>query len=74
MANNKAPGPSHITRDALKAMIWEETKSQHLGENNDDDDAQYIAEYLHSILTSFWDGDISINKWHMGNLAPVPKK
>ena len=31
-------------------------------------------EYFHKILTSFWDGDISINKWHIRNLAPVPKK
>eukprot|EP00957_Ditylum_brightwellii_P070457 5353364-Ditylum_brightwellii.AAC.1 len=60
MANNKTPGPSHITQDTPKAMIWEETKFQSSCEN-DDEDSKYIAEYFHNILTSFWDGDTSIN-------------
>eukprot|EP00957_Ditylum_brightwellii_P170239 12959312-Ditylum_brightwellii.AAC.1 len=73
MSNNKAPGPSHKSQDALKAMICEETKFQSSGEN-DDDGAKYIVEYFHNVLISFWDGDISINKWYIGNLAQVPKK
>eukprot|EP00957_Ditylum_brightwellii_P091078 6934176-Ditylum_brightwellii.AAC.1 len=71
MANNKAQGPSGITSNTLKAMIW--TK-----ENPDDDtqnnDANYLVNVLHAMIIDYWSGTLDFKSWDTGTLVPAPKK
>eukprot|EP00957_Ditylum_brightwellii_P196692 14986417-Ditylum_brightwellii.AAC.1 len=71
MANCKAPGPSSINTDALKAMVWKE----HQQENKlDDDDAEYLMSVIHAMILDFWSGHLDFQSWESGTLAPVPPK
>eukprot|EP00957_Ditylum_brightwellii_P165285 12584418-Ditylum_brightwellii.AAC.1 len=55
MANGKAPGPSGITSDALKSMVWTETNPNDEHEN---DDADYLATVIHAMILEFWEGTL----------------
>ena len=67
MANRKATVPSGLLQDALKAMIFVDGES-------DSQDSEFISNYVHEILTSFWRGEKNIDDWDYGTLSPVPKK
>eukprot|EP00957_Ditylum_brightwellii_P017779 1338951-Ditylum_brightwellii.AAC.1 len=71
MANGKASGPSSVTSDALKAMIW--TKQ---GPDNDADtnDANCLITMIHAMLLDFWSKNTDFESWSSGILSPVPKK
>eukprot|EP00957_Ditylum_brightwellii_P010472 793139-Ditylum_brightwellii.AAC.1 len=71
MANGKAPGPSGITSDALKAMVWREHQPDN---DTDNDDADYLASVIHAMILDFWNGHLEFHSWESGTLAPVPKK
>jgi hypothetical protein len=49
MTNGKATGFSGLSQDALKAMIFVDGES-------DSQDSEFISNYVHEILTSFWRG------------------
>eukprot|EP00957_Ditylum_brightwellii_P036459 2760995-Ditylum_brightwellii.AAC.1 len=71
MVNNKAPGPPGITSDVMKAMVWKE----HQPENkSDNDDAEYLASVIHTMILEFWTGHLDFQYWESGTLAPVPQK
>eukprot|EP00957_Ditylum_brightwellii_P132340 10091693-Ditylum_brightwellii.AAC.1 len=71
MANGKAPGPSGITSDALKAMVW--TEHQLENESNNDN-AKYLASAIHTMILEFWTGHLDFQSWESGTMAPVPQK
>ena len=50
MANGKAPGPSGITADALKSMVWTEDDTEEVVDNND---AESLAMTLHTMIVEF---------------------
>ena len=75
MANGKAAGPSGVTPDALKAMVWREEGLKD-GEDEDEvdnDDADHLASVIHSLLLDFWESKLDFESWKRGILAPVPK-
>eukprot|EP00957_Ditylum_brightwellii_P068181 5175563-Ditylum_brightwellii.AAC.1 len=56
MANGKAPGPSGITSDALKAMVWRDTS---LKEGNPANaDADFLASVIHDLLMDLWKSNL----------------
>eukprot|EP00957_Ditylum_brightwellii_P023240 1754044-Ditylum_brightwellii.AAC.1 len=69
MANGKAPGPSGITSDALKSMVWTEVTPEDEGAN---DNADYLASVI--MLVEFWKSALDFKSWKFGILSPVPKK
>eukprot|EP00957_Ditylum_brightwellii_P140850 10729250-Ditylum_brightwellii.AAC.1 len=71
MVNSKAPGPSSITSDALKAMVWKEHWPE---EESVNDDAAYLASVVRAMIVEFWRGDLDFQSWESGTLVPVPKK
>eukprot|EP00957_Ditylum_brightwellii_P130862 9982824-Ditylum_brightwellii.AAC.1 len=71
MANGKASGPSGVTSNALKAMIW--TK-HNPGNDADNDNANCLTTVIHAILLDFWSKNTDFNSWASGILSPVPKK
>eukprot|EP00957_Ditylum_brightwellii_P007600 575379-Ditylum_brightwellii.AAC.1 len=71
MANVKVPGPSSITSDALKVMMW---KEQHPENKSNNDDAEYLASVMHAMILEFWTRHLDFQSWESGTLAPVPKK
>eukprot|EP00957_Ditylum_brightwellii_P133676 10191666-Ditylum_brightwellii.AAC.1 len=71
MANGKAPGPSGITSNALKSMVWTEATLDDEGAN---DDANYLVAVIHNMLLDFWKNALDFESWKSGILAPVPKK
>eukprot|EP00957_Ditylum_brightwellii_P078914 5999900-Ditylum_brightwellii.AAC.1 len=71
IANGKAPGPSDITSDALKSMVWTEETP---GNEHDNDDANYLATVIHVMLLDFCKSTLDFKSWKSGTLAPVPKK
>eukprot|EP00957_Ditylum_brightwellii_P057460 4356472-Ditylum_brightwellii.AAC.1 len=71
MANGKAPDPTGITNDALKAMVWKEHQPEDKAAN---DDAEYLASVIHDMIVQFWNGEFTFESWESGTLAPVPKK
>eukprot|EP00957_Ditylum_brightwellii_P017965 1353307-Ditylum_brightwellii.AAC.1 len=71
MANGKAPGPSGVTSDALKSMVWvEETPD----DEHDNDDVNYLATVIHAMLINFWESALDFESWKSGTLSPVPQK
>eukprot|EP00957_Ditylum_brightwellii_P093726 7136288-Ditylum_brightwellii.AAC.1 len=50
MANGKAPGPSGVTSDALKAMIWTKDDPDNDADNND---ANCLITVIHAMLLDF---------------------
>eukprot|EP00957_Ditylum_brightwellii_P187627 14287454-Ditylum_brightwellii.AAC.1 len=50
MANGKAPGPSGVTSDALKAMIWTKDNTDN---DTDNDDANCLITVIHAMLLDF---------------------
>eukprot|EP00957_Ditylum_brightwellii_P034465 2614043-Ditylum_brightwellii.AAC.1 len=71
MANGKAPGPSGITSDALKSMVWTEATPEDEVAN---DNANYLASVIHDMLVEFWKSALDFESWTSGILLPVPKK
>eukprot|EP00957_Ditylum_brightwellii_P128951 9837553-Ditylum_brightwellii.AAC.2 len=71
MANEKATGPSGITSNALKSMVWTEENPE---VETDNDDADHLVTVIHTIILEFWGGSFYFNLWESGTLAPVPKK
>eukprot|EP00957_Ditylum_brightwellii_P062782 4764325-Ditylum_brightwellii.AAC.1 len=71
MANGKAPGPSSVTSDALKAMVWTEHQLENESGN---DDVEYLAPVIHVMILEFWTGHLNFQYWESGTLAPVPQK
>eukprot|EP00957_Ditylum_brightwellii_P135773 10355064-Ditylum_brightwellii.AAC.1 len=71
MANGKAPGPTGIASDALKALVWKEHQLEDEAVN---DDAEYLASIIHAMIVDFWNGKLDFQSWESGTLAPVPKK
>eukprot|EP00957_Ditylum_brightwellii_P061870 4695148-Ditylum_brightwellii.AAC.1 len=71
MANGKAAGPSGITSDALKSMVWRDNS---LGANDSaNNDADFLATAVHDVLTDFWESKLNFESWKQGTLVPVPK-
>eukprot|EP00957_Ditylum_brightwellii_P065523 4970206-Ditylum_brightwellii.AAC.1 len=71
MANSKASGPSGITSDALKAMVWKEHQSENKSNN---DNAEYLVSVIHAMILDFWTGHLDFQSWESATLVPVPKK
>ena len=71
MVNGKAVGPSSITSDALKSMVWTEINPD---DDHENDDANYLATVIHTMILEFWEGMLDFESWKSGTLAPVPKK
>eukprot|EP00957_Ditylum_brightwellii_P198823 15154501-Ditylum_brightwellii.AAC.1 len=71
MANGKAPGPSSVMSDTLKAMIW--TK-QDPDDDEDNDDTNCLTTVIHAMLLDFWSKNTDFESWASGLLSPVPKK
>eukprot|EP00957_Ditylum_brightwellii_P141025 10743733-Ditylum_brightwellii.AAC.1 len=71
MANGKAPGPSGITSDALKAMVRRDTSLEEGDPVNAD--ANFLASVIHELLLDFWESNLNFESWKRGTLAPVPK-
>eukprot|EP00957_Ditylum_brightwellii_P151547 11541346-Ditylum_brightwellii.AAC.1 len=71
MANGKAPGPSGITSDALKSMVWCDSGLDE--EDSANEDAEYLASVVHELLLDFWESKLDFESWKQGMLAPVPK-
>eukprot|EP00957_Ditylum_brightwellii_P157841 12014221-Ditylum_brightwellii.AAC.1 len=71
MDNRKGPGPSSITADALKAMMWKEYQPENELDNND---AEYLASVIKGMILDFWLRYLNFQSWESGTLAPVPKK
>eukprot|EP00957_Ditylum_brightwellii_P046625 3537886-Ditylum_brightwellii.AAC.1 len=72
MANRKATGPSGITSDALKSMVWrEEGLSEE--EESANNDADFLASVIHELLLDYWDSKLDFESWKQDILAPVPK-
>eukprot|EP00957_Ditylum_brightwellii_P048609 3688565-Ditylum_brightwellii.AAC.1 len=71
MANGKAPGPSGVMLDALQALVWCEADPEKEGLNTH---TEFLCDYIMEILQLFWIGELDMDSWHEGNLAPVPNK
>eukprot|EP00957_Ditylum_brightwellii_P173011 13171991-Ditylum_brightwellii.AAC.1 len=71
MANVKAPGPSGVTSDALKAMFWTKQNPDNDADNND---ANCLTIVIHAMLLDFWSENTDFTSWASGILSPVPKK
>eukprot|EP00957_Ditylum_brightwellii_P095474 7271896-Ditylum_brightwellii.AAC.1 len=71
MANGKAPRPSGITSDALKAMIWTKDDPDN---DADNDDANCLIAVIHAMLLDFWSENTDFDSCASGILSPVPKK
>eukprot|EP00957_Ditylum_brightwellii_P141458 10776648-Ditylum_brightwellii.AAC.1 len=71
MENKKAMGPSRITSDALKSMVWNEENPD---EDHDNDNDNYLTTIIHAMILEFWEGKLDFESWKSGTLAPVPKK
>eukprot|EP00957_Ditylum_brightwellii_P109922 8384727-Ditylum_brightwellii.AAC.1 len=67
MANGKAPGPSGITSDALKSIVWTEATPEDEGAN---DNADYLAAVIHDMLVEFWKCALDFESWKAGILSP----
>eukprot|EP00957_Ditylum_brightwellii_P122058 9308605-Ditylum_brightwellii.AAC.1 len=71
MANCKAPGPSSVTSDALKAMVW----TKHDPDNDvDNNNANCLITVIHAMLLDFWSENTNFEYWASGILSHVPKK
>eukprot|EP00957_Ditylum_brightwellii_P191507 14579765-Ditylum_brightwellii.AAC.1 len=70
MANGKAAGPSGVTPDALKAMVWREEGLEDGADELDNDDADHLASVIHSLLLDFWESKLDFESWKRGILAP----
>eukprot|EP00957_Ditylum_brightwellii_P027727 2095609-Ditylum_brightwellii.AAC.1 len=71
MANGKAPVPSGITSDALKAMVWRDTSLEEGDPANAN--ANFLASVTHDLLLDFWESNLYFESWKRGTLVPVPK-
>eukprot|EP00957_Ditylum_brightwellii_P192426 14649817-Ditylum_brightwellii.AAC.1 len=71
MANGKAAGPSGITSDALKLMVWQDNSLD--ANDSANNDADFLATAMHDLLTDFWENKLDFESWKQGTLAPVPK-
>eukprot|EP00957_Ditylum_brightwellii_P119280 9100012-Ditylum_brightwellii.AAC.1 len=71
MANRKAPGPSGITSNILKSIVWTEENP----DNEDGNDkADYLTTTIHVMILEFWEGTLVFDSWKSCTLVPVPKK
>eukprot|EP00957_Ditylum_brightwellii_P065592 4974859-Ditylum_brightwellii.AAC.1 len=61
MANGKAPGPSSITSDALKSMVWCDFGPD--VEASANEDAEYLASVVHELLLDFWESNLDFVSW-----------
>eukprot|EP00957_Ditylum_brightwellii_P178084 13564797-Ditylum_brightwellii.AAC.1 len=61
MANGKALGPSGITLDALKSMVWHDSSLE--GDNPANDDAEYLGSVVHELLMDFWESKLDFKSW-----------
>eukprot|EP00957_Ditylum_brightwellii_P071588 5443004-Ditylum_brightwellii.AAC.1 len=57
MVNRKAPGPSGITSDALKSMVWCDSGLDK--EDSANKDAEYLASVIHELLLDFWESNFN---------------
>eukprot|EP00957_Ditylum_brightwellii_P062140 4716314-Ditylum_brightwellii.AAC.1 len=75
MASAKAPGPSGVTSNALKSMVWmEETPD----DDHTNDNTNYLASVIHTMLLDFWENTLDFESWKSGILEkgdlPNPNK
>eukprot|EP00957_Ditylum_brightwellii_P131768 10048553-Ditylum_brightwellii.AAC.1 len=52
-------------------MVWTEDDPEEAADN---DDADFLATTLHTMIVKFWEGKFDFRSWESGILAPVPKK
>eukprot|EP00957_Ditylum_brightwellii_P070052 5320374-Ditylum_brightwellii.AAC.1 len=68
MANGKDQGPSGITSDALKSMVWCDSGPDE--EDSANEDTEYLASVIHELLLDFWESNLNFESWKQGMLAP----
>eukprot|EP00957_Ditylum_brightwellii_P084337 6413586-Ditylum_brightwellii.AAC.1 len=71
MANGKAPGPSGITSDAFRAMVFQSRNPDNPETN---DCANSLCDYITEILCLFWEGNLDIESWYKGTLSRYPNQ
>eukprot|EP00957_Ditylum_brightwellii_P028633 2162998-Ditylum_brightwellii.AAC.1 len=71
MKNGKAPGPTGISANAFRAIIW---RNHDTDDKTANDDTNFLTDYITEILCLFWSGELDIAPWNKGTLSPVPKK
>mgnify|MGYP003333642019 FL=1 len=77
MRNRKAPGPSGLKPDVLKALTQETFyESIEIDPNKDKYLSYCFANSIHKYLLEFWNGnnETVFEEWRTGTLTPVPKK
>eukprot|EP00957_Ditylum_brightwellii_P099642 7589790-Ditylum_brightwellii.AAC.1 len=52
-------------------MVWTEDDPEEVADN---DDADFLATTLHTMIVEFREGTFDFCSWESGTLAPVPKK
>eukprot|EP00957_Ditylum_brightwellii_P007708 582406-Ditylum_brightwellii.AAC.1 len=66
MANGKAAGPSGITSDALKSMLWRDKRLD--ANDSANDNADFLATVVHDLLTDFWENKLDSESWKQGTI------